>query len=107
MIYHCSNFTNNWLNSEVLADGRSQSGSLIIDNQNMGYLLIAHQDGSNYQLLCLKSRPFVGIAERQDQRKLRKIVNLKKKKVDKFFYDITGKKVRNLKRGIYFENPFY
>ena len=102
MIYHCSNFTNNWINSPVLVDGRSISGGLVIDNNNCGYLLVAHQNGSVYELLCLKSRPFVGIEEEKKERCLKKIISLKTKRVDKYFYDISGKKVKYLKKGVYF-----
>lgn len=103
MIYHASNFTNQWINSEVLIDGRTASGGIVIDNNNFGYLLVSHQDGNSYQILCLKSRPFSFIKEKDSKgKKIKKIILLKDKKIDKFLYNISGQKVNYLKKGVYF-----
>lgn len=110
-IYHTSNFTNIWITSPILTDGRTASGGLVIDNNNFGYLLIAHQDGNNYQILCFKSQPFSGIKEENiKDKKIRKIIILKERKIKSFLYNISGQKVNYLKKGIYLlidENSFY
>ncbi len=64
-IYHCSNYSGNWINSPVRADTHTSGGSIVLDNNHCGHVLVKIETPADTELYCIHSSPLTGISEQE------------------------------------------
>jgi hypothetical protein len=61
-IYYCGNYAGRWLNAAIRADGRTSSGSLVVDAQHQGHCLVVSPTVlDSEQVMCVHSASLGGV----------------------------------------------